>query len=62
MRPTRSAQGSNAGNSAGRTHYNGILTAMGADSVTISTIVSGTVTIEVSDASCIQMPRAKTSA
>jgi hypothetical protein len=48
-----------AGSEAAKVHYNGILTAVGAASVTISTTLSGTVTVDVTDTTCIQMPPRK---
>jgi hypothetical protein len=43
----------------GRIHYNGVLSAIGAASITISTTLSGTVTVSVVETTCIQMPPRK---
>ena len=47
------------GGAASRTHYDGVLTSVGTGSITLSTTVSGTVTLAVTEATCIQMPPRK---
>jgi hypothetical protein len=44
---------------AGKLHYDGVLTGVGAASITISTTLSGTVTLNVTAATCIRRPPSK---
>ncbi len=47
------------GGDAGKTHYDGVLATIGTSSITISTTLSGTVIIDVTDTTCIRMPPRK---
>ena len=52
-------QGPDAAGEQAKVHYDGVLTAVDAASVTVATTLSGTITIDVNTTTCVRMPPSK---